>query len=91
MLQPHEEVVYPGRVISRIVDFCSAMSGLDAFGMRMNWPFAKWRPSADFNAPSTTEMMENFSAFVLVIDSPALRDLQSVLKYSQAASVSPFA
>jgi len=91
MLQPHEEVVYPGRVISRIVDFCSAMSGLDAFGMRMNWPFAKWRPSADFISPSTTEMMENFSAFGLVIDSPALRDLQSVLKYSQAASVSPFA
>jgi len=67
------------------------MSGLDAFGMRMNWPLAKWRPSADFIAPSTTEMMENFSAFGLVIDSPALRDLQSVLKYSQAASVSPFA
>ena len=78
-------------MISRIVEFCSAMSGLDAFGMRINWPLAKWRPSADFNAPSTTEMMENFSAFGLVSDSPALRDLRSVLKYSQAASVPPFA
>ena len=90
MLQQHEEVAYSGSVICRIVEFCSAMSGLDAFGMRMNWPLAKWRPSADFNAPSTTEMMENFSAFGLVSDSPALRDLRSVLKYSQAASVSPF-
>lgn len=84
-------MTYSGSVICRIVEFCLAMSGLDAFGMRMNWPLAKWRPSVDFNAPSTTEMMENFSAFGLVSDSPALRDLRSVLKYSQAASVSPFA